>query len=188
MAVHICIFRYIYIISYVFRLGKYQHTYVHMLHRQGPLNVGQCTLQTDTEVRSGVDVESQPHPRCDRILVMNSIACVPFCLWICLKHTLGLPERSFIWQWCPDQLWGLLSRRLGRSVQMLVADSACTLIKDELKKPSLASFINGEVIVEVLRNYRDWKSHTLQHSPVRFELCLTLHLFTFVAGWFSSPV
>lgn len=67
-----------------------------------------------------------------------------------------------------DQMWGLLSRRLGRSSRLLDSDSVCEILKDELAKPGLASFVNAKIIVSVLRNYRNWKQHTLQHSPMGF--------------------
>jgi len=69
---------------------------------------------------------------------------------------------------CQDQLWGLLSRRLGRSTDLLDAESACTLIRDELCKESLKKWINGSVFVSVLRNYRDWKQHFKDHAPSNF--------------------
>lgn len=75
----------------------------------------------------------------------------------------GYPE-----QLSPDQLWGLLSRQLSRSTELLDAESVRSLVEKELKKPSLRSWVNGEVYVTVMRAYRDWKEHFLQHSPVSF--------------------
>lgn len=63
---------------------------------------------------------------------------------------------------------------------MLDTDSVCQIVADELNKPGLASFINAKVIVHCLRNYRDWKSHTLQYSPVSFETLLQSTLFSCV--------
>ena len=52
---------------------------------------------------------------------------------------------------------------------MVDADSACDIIRDELNKSSLQKWINGKVIVHVLRKYRDWKSHCEEHAPVSLE-------------------
>ena len=68
-----------------------------------------------------------------------------------------------------DQLWGLLSRRLGRSTDLYDDVSVCDAIRSELTKPSLASWINGKVIVECMRNYRDWKAHVKAHCPITFD-------------------
>lgn len=52
---------------------------------------------------------------------------------------------------------------------MVDIESVAEILRDELKKPSMAAFVNGEVFVTVLRTYRDWKKHTLTHSPVHLE-------------------
>ena len=68
-----------------------------------------------------------------------------------------------------DQLWGLLSRRLSRSSSLVDAASVVSILEDELSKPSMQTFINGKVIVHVLRKYRDWKQHVSLNAPVRLE-------------------
>ena len=74
-----------------------------------------------------------------------------------------------------DQLWGLLSRQLSRSSELLDADSVQRLLERELNKPSVRKWVNGEIYVTVLRTYRDWKSNFEQFSPVSFEslICIS---------------
>lgn len=83
-----------------------------------------------------------------------------------------------------DQLWGLLSRRLSRSSSMVDTDSVVSILKDELQKPSMRAFVNGKVIVDVLRVYRDWRNHVLQKSPVHSDACVNFHWFMFGYFWF----
>ena len=67
-----------------------------------------------------------------------------------------------------DQLWGLLSRRLGRSTQLIDANSARDVIAEELRKPSVVNWIGGDAEVHVLRCYRNWKKHYEEKSPMSF--------------------
>lgn len=67
-----------------------------------------------------------------------------------------------------DQLWGLLSRRLGRSTQLIDANSARDVIAEELRKPSVVNWIGGNAEVHVLRCYRNWKKHFEEKSPMTF--------------------
>ena len=78
-----------------------------------------------------------------------------------------------------DQMWGLLSRQLGRDPSLVKTDSAVTIIRQELLKPGVKKWINGEVQVHTLRTCRDWKAHILAHSPVQFAHCLCLASFGF---------
>ena len=52
---------------------------------------------------------------------------------------------------------------------MVDADSVAAILRDELGKPSMKSFVNGKVIVSVLRTFRDWKKHTEVNAPVTLE-------------------
>lgn len=65
-----------------------------------------------------------------------------------------------------DQLWGLLSRRLSQSTNLLDANSVCSLLEEELQKTSMRTWVNGEINVSCLRNYRDWKGHFERYSPI----------------------
>ena len=68
-----------------------------------------------------------------------------------------------------DQLWGLLSRRLGRSTSMVDADSVKSILQEELSKPSLASWIGGPVNIQIMRKYRDWKHHNDSFAPTTMD-------------------
>ena len=63
---------------------------------------------------------------------------------------------------------------------MVDTDSVISILKDELQKPSMMAFVNGKVIVDVLRVYRDWRSLVLQKSPVHLDACVNFHWFLFV--------
>ena len=75
-----------------------------------------------------------------------------------------------------DQLWGLLSRQLGRNPSIVDTDSAVSILTTELQKPSVRKWVNGEILVHTLRTHRDWKGHYKQYAPVEFD-------FQLVLGW-----
>lgn len=136
-----------------------------------------------SQVYMRLHVSCVPHTRYDRRLswqywtVFHSyvsffdlICCFELCVirhQLCCFCQFGVPTIQ-------DQLWGPLSRRLGWSSQIVDADSACDIIRDELSKSSLQKWINGKVIVHVLRKYRDWKTHCQAHAPISFESCATI--------------
>ena len=53
---------------------------------------------------------------------------------------------------------------------MVDANSAVRCIKAELEKESVRKWINGDVNVQLLRKYRDWKQHISAHTPVHLVL------------------
>ena len=77
-----------------------------------------------------------------------------------------------------DQLFGLLSRRLSRSSSMVDADSVRQILEDEVTKPSMKKWINATVTVSIVRRYRNWKAHNVEHCPVQLET-LVKHANTF---------
>lgn len=117
-------------------------------------------FQTLTKVCLCLHVQSFAHAR-HHWQPDYDIYCSIFMLFYAPKFVGASPNS--------DQLWGVLSRRLGRSSCMVDADSARTIIEEELSKSSLQKWINGKVIVHILRQYRDWKTHVEKHAPVSFE-------------------
>lgn len=76
-------------------------------------------------------------------------------------------------------MWGVLSRKLSRSTSMIDADSVKQLLEEELRQPSMRSWIGGSVNVFILRKFRNWKEHHDRHCPVSLDTkLLTLELFT----------
>jgi hypothetical protein len=83
-----------------------------------------------------------------------------------------------------------MSRRLGKSTELYDDASVCEVIRSELTKPSLSSWINGQVIVSCLRHYRDWKAHVQTNSPVTFEAflhCVIAFLFSLLLVVLNFP-
>ena len=80
---------------------------------------------------------------------------------------------------------GIVEQTAGKSTELYDDASVCEVIRSELTKPSLSSWINGQVIVSCLRNYRDWKAHVQTNSPVTFEAflhCVNVFLFCLFSG------
>ena len=65
---------------------------------------------------------------------------------------------------------------------MVDADSAKSILEDELNKPSLASWIGGSVHVRVMRKIRDWVKHHADFSPVKLAACFTCWTYLFGGG------
>ena len=65
---------------------------------------------------------------------------------------------------------------------MVDADSVVEILKDELERPSMKTFVNAKVIVGVLREYRDWRQFVLQKSPVNLAALRRL-ITTFLFGF-----
>ena len=62
---------------------------------------------------------------------------------------------------------------------MVDTSSVAELIKAELEKPSIKTWIGGEVQVSTLRTYRDFKAHTIANCPVSFDIRACLASFCF---------
>lgn len=52
---------------------------------------------------------------------------------------------------------------------MIDAKSVKSILEDELRKPSLASWIGGTVRVGIMRKIRDWHEDHRRFSPVKLE-------------------
>ena len=52
---------------------------------------------------------------------------------------------------------------------MIDAESVRAILEDEVKKPSMKSWINATPIVEIVRRYRNWKAHNMENAPVQLE-------------------
>ena len=70
----------------------------------------------------------------------------------------------------PDQLWGIIARRVGKESGILDPDDVISAISSELTKPSIRDWVGNQTRISVkkLDCTRPWRSH-LPSTGVKLE-------------------